>query len=366
MENTRTIARDRRRRAVLVTLAGAAGAFVLMLLGFHVYFFGDLPRIPPKHMLWSYGREPSIRLLDKDGDIIGTRGPFYGDAVQAGELPAHLIYAFIAIEDRNFWRHGGVDPRGIARALIANWRAGYVAQGGSTITQQLVKTLFLSPDQTLKRKVQEARLALQLENRLAKPEILALYMNRVYLGGRSYGVDAASRRYFGKPATRVTLAEAAMLAGLPKAPSRFDPTRNIDQAQERAGFVLQAMLNAGYITEEQMADAAANPAELLPQDAETEESNLGYVFDVAAADARALLPEATPDLVIRTTLDMSLQRAAEEMVETVLAEEGDEANASEGALAALGPDGGVVALVGGRSYSGSKFNRAVQAQRQPG
>ncbi len=355
-----------RRRFVVITLASVAGSLAAALIGAHVYFFHDLPKIPAKDVLWTLGREPSVRLLDRDGAIIATRGPFYGEAIQAGELPAHLIYAFIATEDRRFWEHDGVDYRAVMRAIVANWRAGRVTQGGSTITQQLAKNLFLSSDRTLKRKVQEARLASQLERRLTKPEILNLYLNRVYLGGRSYGVDAAARRYFGKPAKDVSLAEAAMLAGLPKAPSRFDPSRNIADSQERAQLVLTNMLDAGYIAPEQQAAAEAAPATVLQQEDEALAANIGYAFDLAMEEVQSLLPVLPPDMVIRTSLDSALQRSAEGAIEETLEAEGAAANIEQAAVVALDDQGGMIVIVGGRSYDASKFNRATQAQRQPG
>ncbi len=357
----------RRRFGWLIALGFVVGAMMVGHLAFHVYFYTGMPEIPAAQHLWSLGREPSYQLRDRNGEVIGTRGPYYGEAIEAGELPAHLIHAFIATEDRRFWEHDGVDRRAIVRALLANWRAGGVVQGGSTITQQLVKNLFLTPERSLRRKLQEIRLARQLEQMLSKPEILTLYLNRVYLGQRTYGVDAASRRYFGHPATEVTLAEAAMLAGLVKAPSRFDPTRNIEEAHERAAVVLQNMVEAGYITQAQAEAASEEPAQLQLPDAEVLDAGVGYVFDLAVEEIEALLPDDhAPDLVIHTTIDMELQRAALSAVTSMLDEEGEAANAGQGAIATVDRDGEIVALVGGRSYADSVFNRATQARRQPG
>lgn len=358
--------RARRRKFILGVLGGFAATAFAAFVGFQVYIYGDMPKLPPSHLLWTLGREPSVRLLDRNGQLIATRGPRYGDAIEAGELPAHLLHAFIATEDRRFWEHDGVDRRALARALVANWRAGHVTQGGSTITQQLVKNLFLTSEQTMKRKLQEMRLARQLERQLSKPEILTLYLNRVYLGGRSFGVDAAARRYFGKPARDVTLSEAAMLAGLPKAPSRFDPSRSLSEAQTRANTVLEAMLQAGYITPAQLADARANPAVLLTDIEEEEETDFGYIFDAAMDETRALLPTVVPDLVIRTTIDADLQREAESILEDALATNGETLDVEQGAIFAIDRDGAILTLVGGRSYADSQFNRATQALRQPG
>jgi len=361
--------RDKRakRRTFVLTAVGVMAATVFAaFVGFQVYMYGDMPKLPPSHLLWTLGREPSVRLLDRNGELIATRGPRYGDAIEAGELPAHLLHAFIATEDRRFWEHDGVDRRALVRALIANWRAGRVTQGGSTITQQLVKNLFLTSARTLKRKLQEVRLARDLERHLTKPEILTLYLNRVYLGGRSYGVDAAARRYFDKPARDVTLAEAAMLAGLPKAPSRFDPSRSLAQAQARSRLVLQAMFDAGYITPAQLTEAQANPAVLLTDINDEEPNDFGYIFDVAISEARALLPTIVPDLVIRTTIDADLQRQAEAILEDTLAANAETLDVDQGAIFAIDRDGAILTMVGGRSYADSQFNRATQALRQPG
>ncbi len=369
LETQKSNTRKRKRKfrlyaagVVLTTLLAVYGAYEL-------YFYADMPKLPPKNLLWTLGREPSVRLLDRNGELIATRGPRYGDAVQAGELPAHLIYAFIATEDRRFWEHDGVDRRSLARALIANWRAGEITQGGSTITQQLVKNLFLTPERTMKRKLQEMRLATRLEKQIEKPEILTLYLNRVYLGGRAYGVDAASRRFFGKPAREVNLTEAALLAGLPKAPSDFDPLRYPERAFDRSSDVLAAMLDAGYITPDQKAAAEATPPTIQPPPAEgdpDDADDYGYAFDFAIEEARRLLPNDVPDLVIRTTLDGRLQMEAENAVNQILNEFGEESAAEQASLAALRPDGAILALVGGKSYDISKFNRATQAKRQPG
>jgi penicillin-binding protein 1A len=333
---------------------------------FQIYFFGDIPELPPKDMLWTLGREPSVRVLDRDGNLLAERGPRYGDKVEYGDLPTNLVNAVIATEDRRFYDHTGVDGQGLVRAMVANWRAGHVRQGGSTITQQLVKTLFLTRDQTLKRKLQEMQLAHELEKRLEKPEILTLYLNRQYFGGHTYGVNAAAKRYFDKPAHDVTLSEAAMLAGLLKAPSRLDPSRNISEAQERARVVLMNMQDAGFITQAQMKDAVDHPAVLRNVEDDSESTEFGYIVDVAVSEAHEVLPVAAPDLVIRTTIDSKLQHDAEAAIESALTEQGRPLHVSQSALLSLSPDGAVRVLVGGRSYDKSKFNRATQALRQPG
>lgn len=346
----------------LVVVAAAAFGFS------QFYFYHDMPAIPGEEELWTERREISITLLDANGEVLAQRGPLYGDRVDAGELPSHLINAFLATEDRRFYDHDGVDERAMARALFANWRAGHVTQGGSTITQQLVKTLLLSPDQTMRRKLQEIRLARQLERRLPKPEILTLYLNRIYLGSSTFGVEAASQRYFGKSARNVTLAEAALLAGLPKAPDRLDPRRNLEAAQERSRVVLANMEAAGFITAQQRREAELEPATL--QDgfvsARGREGGIGYIFDAALDEARLSLATVPPDLVIHTTVEREIQQMAEAAVTGFLDEEGDEYKVTQGALIAIDREGQIVALVGGRDYAQSNFNRALDARRQPG
>ncbi len=347
---------------VLLVLAGAAFA------AGQVYFYHDMPSIPPREDLWTMKRDTSIQLLDREGNVMAVRGPYYGELVSDGELPAHLINAFLATEDRRFYDHGGVDERAIIRALFANWRAGRVTQGGSTITQQLVKTLFLSPEQTIRRKLQEIRLARQLERRLSKSEILSLYLNRIFLGGRAYGVEAASQRYFAKSAREVSLAEAAMLAGLPKAPDRLDPRRNLEAAQERARVVLANMEAEGFINAEQRRAAEESPAELapIPLADEEDQGGSGYIFDAALDEAKLSLATMPPDLVIHTTIDPELQGFAEQAIASLLDEEGEAFNVGQAALLAIDRAGGIVAMVGGRDYATSNFNRATSARRQPG
>ena len=278
-----------RLRGLAIKLGVVAFIFLALGGGFWLRYFADMPRIPPTHALWSIQREPSVRLLDRNGDVIATRGPNYGEAVEYGELPTHLIFAFLATEDKNFWKHDGIDRRAILRAFLANAVAGRVEQGGSTITQQLVKNLLLTPEQTTKRKLQEIVLSLQLENRLSKPEILALYLNRIYLGGRSFGVDAAAKRYFGKSARELTLGESALIAGLPKAPSRFDPTRSLENARARAALVLANMEAEGFITPDQRADAQDELVALPEIEEPAGEQLYGYVFRLCNRGSREAL-----------------------------------------------------------------------------
>jgi penicillin-binding protein 1A len=361
--------RERRNRLI----AGGIVAAVLVVsvsagaAAWH-WAFNDLPETPTSAaQLWTTRREPSVTLLDMNGDVLAVRGPLYAQAVALDELPEHLPQAFLAIEDQRFYEHDGVDMRGVSRAMWVNFRAGRSVQGGSTITMQLVKNLILSSDRLLRRKIQEMRLARDLERFLTKTEILELYLNRVYLGARAYGVEAAAERYFAKPATELTLAESALLAALPKAPSRLDPTVNLEAAQARAARVLAAMVDAGFITEAQRDEAIAEPAVPANSTVDPEaSSHWGHVFDYAVVEAGFLLPDDIPDLVIETTIDPALTDIAQDVVVSSLSEQDDSAQVSEAAIVLLAPDGAIRAFSGGRDYSGSQFNRAMHAQRQPG
>lgn len=362
--------RERRNRLI----AGGMTAFVLLFGvlfsgGIWHWAFHDLPVAPTSASeLWITRREPSVTLQDMNGEALAVRGPLYARAVGLDALPEHVPQAFLAIEDQRFYEHDGVDRRGVMRALWRNFRAGRSVQGGSTITMQLVKNLILTPERRLRRKLQEIRLAMALERNLTKTEILELYLNRIYLGARAYGVEAASQRYFDKSATALTLPEAALLAALPKAPSRLDPTVNLAAAQARAATVLDAMLNAGFIDQVQHDDAIANPAVPVEPDVDPQAGvTWGHVFDYAVAEAERLLgPENIPDLVIRTTIDPALTRAASAAATRVLGNDGSGQPASEAAIVLLAEDGAIRAFHGGRDYLDSQFNRALQAQRQPG
>ena len=360
----------RQAPAALITVGVIAlvGALIAGAAGWR-WAFHDLPALPAETAdLWEVRREQSVTLLAADGSELAVRGPRYARPVELEALPAHVSQAFIAIEDVRFYDHDGVDRRGLARALVANVQAGATVQGGSTLTMQLIKNLILSPERTVRRKVQEIRLALALEARLSKSEILELYLNRVYLGERAYGIEAASQRYFAKPATELTLAEAALLAALPKAPSRLAPTQNMDAARERARSVLLAMVEAGFITSLEYIAAVAEPATLAEPDADPRDPALfGYAFDHALARAQAELGEALPGVVtLHSTLDPDLQADAHAAVSAVMAEESEARQAGEAALLAIALDGSVRAMVGGRDYQNSQFNRTTQALRQPG
>jgi len=354
-----------RRRFTWRTFASVlAGLVLLSVVSLWLWIYWGLPRVPDADALWALNRQPSVTFVDRDGDILGVRGPFYGRRAHLSELPDYVPQAFLAIEDRRFYEHEGVDRLAVLRALIANVRAGETVQGGSTISQQLARNLFLTPAQTVNRKLREMVLASRIERRLSKDEILELYLNRVYLGDQAYGVDAAARRFFGKPASELTLAEAAMLAGLPKAPSRSAPTESLERATERQHVVLDAMVEAGFITPEQRDEARAQRIRVVerPQ----VERVMGYVFDLAVEEAHRLAGRDTPDLFIQMTIDNAVQEAAANSVRRRLGNRAFGRRPLQAALVSVDRDGGIRALVGGTDYSTSKFDRATQARRQPG
>lgn len=341
-----------------------AGLVLVFVVSLWVWIYWGLPRVPDAETIWSLNRQESVRFVDRDGETLGVRGPYYGARVHLAEIPDYVPQAFLAIEDRRFYEHEGVDRIGVLRAVLANLRAGETVQGGSTLTQQLARNLFLTPRQTVNRKLREMVLASRLERRLTKDEILELYLNRVYLGDQAYGVDAAARRFFGKSATELTLAEAAMLAGLPKAPSRSAPTESLERATARQHVVLAAMVDAGYITSEQRDEAIAQRIRVVERPAV--ERSLGYAFDLAVEQARAAVGRDVPDLVIHMTIDADTQRAAADSIRRRLGNRAFGRRPLQASYMALDRDGGVRALIGGTDYNTSKFNRVTQARRQPG
>ncbi|WP_316206226.1 penicillin-binding protein 1A [Bradyrhizobium sp. SZCCHNR3057] len=333
---------------------------VIALVGVVVWAGAHLP---PIQSLEIPKRPPTIEIVGLDGSVLAQRGEMAGANVALKELPPYLPKAFIAIEDRRFYQHFGIDPIGITRALVANVLHRGVSQGGSTLTQQLAKNLFLTQERTLQRKLQEAELALWLERKHSKNEILELYLNRVYFGSGAYGVEAAAQRYFGKSARHVTLGEAAMLAGLVKSPSRLAPNRNPEGAAKRAETVLAAMADAGFITDAQAKAQIAHPTiTVKPAGAGT----VNYVADWIGEVLDDLVGQIDQSIVVETTIDPKLQSAAEAAVIDELAAKSVKFNVSQGALVAMTPDGAVRAMVGGRNYSESQYNRAVTAKRQPG
>jgi penicillin-binding protein 1A len=317
---------------------------------------------------WLKKADLAVTFLDRYGNEIGARGIRHNDSIPLEEYPDYLIKAVLATEDRRFYEHFGIDVSGTARALNANAKAGGVVQGGSSITQQLAKNLFLNNERTIERKIKEAYLALWLESRLTKNEILKLYLDRGYMGGGAFGVDAAAQYYFGKSARDVTLAEAAMLAGLFKAPSRFSPNVNLPAARARANVVLDNLVEAGFMTEGQVFGARRNPA--TPIDRRDEHSP-NYYLDWAFDEIKKIVdtfPKSVSErvFVVRTAIDMNLQRETENAIETSLRQYGHEYHATQSAAVLMDVDGGVRAMVGGRDYGQSQFNRAVDALRQPG
>src|ERR1700732_496113 len=315
---------------------------------------------------WLKKSELAVTFLDRYGNEVGYRGIKHNDALRLEEFPDHLIKAVLATEDRRFYDHFGIDIAGTARAMVTNARAGGVVQGGSSITQQLAKNLFLSNERTIERKVKEAFLALWLEARLSKNEILKLYLDRAYLGGGTFGADAAAQFYFNKSARDVNLAEAAMLAGLFKAPSKFAPHVNLPAARARANVVLDNLVEAGFMSEGQVFGARRNPA--TPVDRRDEHSP-NYYLDWAFDEMKKLVdtfPKSMTEraFVVRAAIDMNVQRAMESAIETSLRQYGHEYHASQSASVLMDLDGGVRAMVGGRDYGQSQFNRAVDALRQ--
>jgi penicillin-binding protein 1A len=319
--------------------------------------------LPPIQSLEIPKRPPSIEIVGTDGKVLADRGEMPGTSVSLKDLPPYLPKAFMAIEDRRFYSHYGVDPIGLLRALLANLMHRGIAQGGSTITQQLAKNLFLTQERTIWRKLQEVVLAISIERKHGKNEILELYLNRVYFGSGAYGVEAAAQRYFGKPAHDVKLGEAAMLAGLVKSPSRLAPSRNPNGAERRAQIVLAAMADAGYITEGTAEAAIAQgPPAIRPAGAGT----INYVADWIMDVLDDLVGHIDEDIRVETSIDPVLQAAAERALVDELAQKGGKFGITQGALVAMTPDDAVRAMVGGRNYAESQFNRAVAAKRQPG
>jgi penicillin-binding protein 1A len=317
---------------------------------------------------WLKKSELAVQFLDRYGNEVGARGIKHNDSIPIEEFPDHLIKATLATEDRRFYEHFGIDIPGTMRALVTNARAGGVVQGGSSITQQLAKNLFLSNERTIERKVKEAFLAIWLETRISKNQILKLYLDRAYLGGGAFGVDAAAQYYFNKSARDVNLAESAMLAGLFKAPTRYAPHINLPAARARANTVLDNLIEAGMMTEGQVFGARRNPAIAVDR---RDERQPNYYLDYAFEEMKKLvdkLPKSVQErvFIVRTGLDVNLQRQSENAVEETLREYGRQYGARQAATAVFETDGTLRALVGGRDYSESQFNRATDALRQPG
>ncbi|MGM0583036.1 MAG: transglycosylase domain-containing protein [Pseudomonadota bacterium] len=335
----------------------------VILAAFTAWYYQSLP---PASALLDGRDRGSVILLDANDEVFAWRGDQYGGAVRASDISPHLVHAVVATEDRRFWSHWGVDPIGLARAMIANLRAGALVQGGSTLTQQTAKNVFLTHERSLERKLKELPMALAMELKYSKDEILSIYLNRVYLGAGAWGFEAAAQRYFGKSARAVTPAEAAMLAGLLKAPSRYAPTTDLAAAQGRADIILGLMADQGYLERDQLARARANPARL----SKAAQARAGGAFAdwVMESGPEWLTRETTEDVTIATTFDPVAQRAAEDAVAHVFDTRVREGSDAQAAVVILSHDGAVRAMVGGRdpAAAGGQFNRAAQALRQPG
>src|SRR5579859_411311 len=345
-----------RRAGSAVLVVGIwAGIAVAAVLGFYAL---DLPDLSS---LTATLRKPSISIMATDDEQIAAFGDVYGESLTLDQMPKYLPEAVLATEDRHFYSHFGLDPIGLARAMVVNIKARHFVQGGSTITQQLAKNLFLSPNKNFKRKIQELELAVWLEHKFTKEQILTLYLNRVYLGSGTWGVDAAARRYFDISATQLNLYQSALLGGLMKAPSRYNPQNDRTQSAQRTAQVLANMVAAGYITQAE-ADQARNTGLATVKQI----SHTGRYFADWIHDQTASVAGSDRDIIVHTTLDMNLQRKAEAELEAMLAGPGAKAGVTQGAIVVMTPDGAVRALVGGRNYATSQFNRATQGMRQPG
>ncbi|ATQ44741.1 transglycosylase domain-containing protein [Caulobacter mirabilis] len=332
---------------------------MIFLVALFAVFATDLPDVSK---LNDVTRQPSISYLDRSGALIAVRGSQYAPPVDLDKLPDYVPKAFIAIEDRRFYYHPGFDPIGISRAMVKNISCWCVAAGGSTITQQLARNLFLTFDQTPRRKAQELILSLWLEMKFTKKEILALYLNRVYFGAGAYGIEAAAQRYFNKPASKLTLGEAALLAGMMKGPSRYSPVTATGRAERRANIVLDEMVATKAITAEQREEAIKTPVRVS---AVLANQRAQYFTDWVDSQVRALVGEPTEDLIVETTLDLPIQAAAETAVRNgVAAAQGQ--GVEQAALVAIDGEGRVRAYVGGADYSDSQFDRATSARRQAG
>jgi penicillin-binding protein 1A len=328
-----------------------------------VIFSHFISGLPDVRNLMKAGPSQDVTILDDRGRLIARRGLTQGAMIPVADLPDYVPNAFIAIEDRRFRSHFGIDPMGLSRAAIRNMMTGHVVQGGSTLTQQLAKNLFLTTNRTFERKLQEAALAVYLETRYSKDQILSLYLNKVYFGAGVYGIEAASEKFFGKHATELGLSEAAMLAGSVKAPARYNPLADSDASQARAQLVLKAMEGAGFIDLNTRLAAAQTRPRVMRASATP---GSGYFADWIISQLNGLIGASPEPVVVETSFDLETQRLAEAALQRGLARDGEKLRAGQGALVAMTPDGAVRAMVGGRSYAQSSFNRASDAVRQPG
>lgn len=333
--------------------AGIIGAVMLL------WFAAELPQITRSA---TFDYKPSITIMDANNNVLLRYGETKGETLSIKDIPNNLIYAVLATEDRRFYQHFGIDLIGLARAMAVNLYHGHVVQGGSTITQQLAKNLFLSHERTLKRKVQEALLAIELERTLSKDEILAAYLNRVYLGSGTYGVEAAAKRYFNKPVQDLSLQESALLAGLLKAPSRYSPLNDPKAARERTDVVISAMIDAGFITRDDVKGLLLLPRHETIQSGQSHR----YFTDWVINGLDDIIGAPGEDITIYTTLNLATQRVLGTAIRKTIDTHGKEAAMTQGAGIIMRPDGAVIAMVGGYDYGQSQFNRITQAKRQPG
>ncbi|WP_083660053.1 transglycosylase domain-containing protein [Acuticoccus yangtzensis] len=308
-------------------------------------------------------RPPNVAILSENGELIANRGDTGGRAIEIENLPPYVPQAVVAIEDRRYYSHPGIDPIGLARAMVTNLRSGRLSQGGSTLSQQLAKNMFLTPSRTIERKIQEMLFAIWLEMKYSKDEILEMYLNRVYLGAGATGIDGAARRYFDKPAEELTLSEAALIAGLLKAPTYYAPTTDLERSRTRGNLVLDAMHDVGYISDVEYAYAREHPASLAAPKVAT---SGGYVADWVAEVLPGFAGTLDTDIIVETTVNLELQELAQSALQDLLEEKGADKGVSQGAVVVLDGSGAVKALVGGRDYAASQYNRAVSARRQPG
>jgi len=352
------------RRSLLKRIAyWSAVLCVWGVIGLTALIAYHATKLPPIDQLTVPKRPPNIAILGSDGSLLANRGETGGREVIIAELPPYLPKAFVAIEDRRFYSHFGIDPIGIARALVRNILRSGGLQGGSTLTQQLAKNIFLTQERTASRKIQEAILAIWLERNFAKDQILELYLNRVYFGSGAYGVEAAAQKYFNKSARHVTIAEAAMLAGLVQSPTRLAPNRNPDGAKARANLVLAAMENEGFITGDQMRMAGTSPANAIQA---RNGGSMNYAADYVMELLDDLVGSIESDVLVTTTINPQWQTAAEIALTNELDSKGQKFGVTQGALISMAPDGAIRAMVGGRNYQDSQFNRTTDAKRQAG
>ncbi|HET7413525.1 MAG TPA: transglycosylase domain-containing protein, partial [Pararhizobium sp.] len=321
----------------------------------------------PSASTWAIpDRPPNVKILSVRGDMMANRGVTGGEAVSLDEMSPYIPEALVSIEDRRFYSHFGIDPIGLARALVTDIMHGKAVEGGSTITQQLAKNLFLSPERTIERKVQEVLLALWLEHKFTKDQILDMYLNRVYFGSGAYGVEAAARTYFHESAKDVTLPQAALIAGLVKAPSRLSPLNDPKAAHDRELVVLQAMKETGYVTQQEIDGALANKPEKSKKPKSYWTGSQNYVADMVMKRLPGLIGKVNQDIIVQTTIDAQLQRDADKSINDALDKYGKKRKIGQGALVAMDGTGAIRALIGGRDYSESQYNRASDAMRQPG